>query len=315
MKTIYIGGGTPSSLSVDELELLLKEVYPLVTSTSEFTMECNFENITKDKLLVLKKYGVNRLSFGVQSLNDDVLISLNRHHTHDDVIRTIKMAKSLGFNNISIDLIYGLPNVTKELFKKDLESFITLDIKHISTYSLMISPNTVFYLKGIQEVSDEVSREYYDIAYDFLEKNGYKRYEVSNFSLEGYESKHNQVYWNNEQYVGVGLGASGYLNDIRYSNTRSMNEYLKGNYILTKETVTHIDKINYFLMLKLRMVKGFNLNELKTLCTNEEYDELLKRINNISKKELLKVENNNVRCSKDGLMLLDMILRDLFLDN
>ena len=149
LETIYVGGGTPSSLSLELLELLLKKIQPLLKSEYEFTFECNFENTSLEKLILLKKYGVNRLSFGVQSLDNDILKSLNRYHTRENVIDIISKAKEIGFNNINIDLIYGLPNVDSNKLQNDLEEFIKLDIQHISTYSLTISPNTLFYIKNI----------------------------------------------------------------------------------------------------------------------------------------------------------------------
>ncbi|MGM9857698.1 MAG: radical SAM family heme chaperone HemW [Bacilli bacterium] len=312
LETVYIGGGTPSSLSLELLELLLKIIQPLLASDYEFTFECNFENTSIDKLVLLKKYGVNRLSFGVQSLDNEILKSLNRYHTKENVIEIISKAKEVGFTNINIDLIYGLPNVDSSKLQKDLEEFIKLDIQHISTYSLTISPNTIFYVKNIKEVDDETSRNLYDLIFKFLEDHGYQRYEVSNFAKKGFESKHNQVYWNNKNYVGVGLGASGYLKDIRYQNTKSMNRYLLGQYIYEKEKVTYKDNINYFLMLKLRTVNGFVINELNEICKEEDFQQIMDSIDRFIQRGLLELRNGFVRCTNEGMMLLDIILRDIF---
>lgn len=313
MSTIYIGGGTPSSLNEDLLEVLLKELNPFLKENTEFTIECNFESTNESKLKLFKKYGVNRLSFGVQSTNDEILKKLNRYHTKSDVVKTIKIAKDIGFNNINIDLIYGLPDTNKKMLEEDLNEFIKLDIEHISTYSLTVSPNTIFFNKGIQEVDDNESRELYDLIYNFLNEHGYYRYEVSNFSKIGYESKHNQTYWDNKEYVGVGLGASGYIKNIRYQNTKSLNEYLKGNYRFSDEEVSHIDNINYFLMLKLRKEKGFMLNELQEICSLDEYNKILDSFNKFVKNGLIILDNKCIKCSCEGLMLLDTILRDIFL--
>ena len=313
LETIYVGGGTPSSLSLELLELLLKKIQPLLKSEYEFTFECNFENTSLEKLILLKKYGVNRLSFGVQSLDNDILKSLNRYHTRENVIDIISKAKEIGFNNINIDLIYGLPNVDSNKLQNDLEEFIKLDIQHISTYSLTISPNTLFYIKNIKEVDDETSRKLYDLIFNFLEEHGYKRYEVSNFAKEGFESKHNQVYWNNENYVGVGLGASGYLKDIRYQNTRSINKYLSGEYIFEKEKVSYKDNINYFLMLKLRKVEGFKIQEIQDICNKEDFEHIMNSINLFVNRGLIKIKDYQVSCTNEGMMLLDIILRDIFI--
>ena len=313
LKTIYIGGGTPSSLSISQLEKLLQNIVPYINDDYEFTIECNFENINKEKLLLFKKYYVNRLSFGVQSLNNDILKQLNRHHSREEVFSIINLAKEIGFNNINIDLIYGLPNVDEEMLKKDLEDFIKLDISHISTYSLTISPNTLLYINNVKEINDGESRRLYDVIYSFLNENGFNRYEVSNFAKPGFESKHNTVYWDNKNYIGVGVGASGYLGNIRYQNTKSINRYLKGEYLSEQEEVTYSDNVNYFLMLKLRKKEGFKIDDLKDITNENDFKFIIEKLEQFIKQNMIQKSTNSYFCTDEGIMLLDIILREIFL--
>ena len=313
LKTIYIGGGTPSSLSISQLENLLQNIVPYIDDNYEFTIECNFENINKEKLLLFKKYHVNRLSFGVQSLNNDILKQLNRHHSREEVFSIINLAKEIGFNNINIDLIYGLPDVDEEMLRKDLEDFIKLDISHISTYSLTISPNTLFYINNVKEINDGESRRLYDVIYSFLNENGFNRYEVSNFAKLGFESKHNTVYWDNKNYIGVGVGASGYLGNIRYQNTKSINRYLKGDYLSEQEEVTYSDNVNYFLMLKLRKKEGFKIDDLKDITNENDFKFIIEKLEQFIKQNMIQKSTNSYFCTDEGIMLLDIILRDIFL--
>ena len=311
--SIYIGGGTPSSLNEEELIKLLKVVSPKLKKYGEFTFECNIENISKNKLLILKQYGVTRLSFGVQSFNDELLKSMNRHHNKEQTLEVIKIAKEIGFTNINIDLIYGFKEQTKELLIKDLETFIGLNIPHLSIYSLTIHKNTVFGINNYQEQDEDSSRDYYDLILDFMVKHGYTRYEVSNFALEGYESKHNQVYWNNDEYVGVGLGAEGYLDDIRYANTRSISSYIKGKTIKTKEEVSLYDKMLYEIILRLRTKIGIDKEIFKSRYGSEYLLKLENSLEQFIKDGLIILNEDYICCSDNGLMILDHILRTIFI--
>lgn len=312
--TIYIGGGTPSSLSEIQLIKLLEVVSPKLEDDGEFTFECNIENITKEKMLILKKYGVNRLSFGVQSFNDDLLHLMNRHHNKEDAFKIIKEAKELGFNSINIDLIYGFKEQTKEMLLNDLNIFISLNIPHLSIYSLTIHQNTVFGINHYQEQNEDDSRDYYDLILDFMKKNGYTRYEVSNFALEGYESKHNQVYWNNDEYIGVGLGAEGYLDNIRYANTKSISSYINGKTIMSKEKVSLYDKMMYEIILRLRTKKGINKEIFIERYGKEYFNKLQNSLNKFKNDGLVFENKEYICCSNEGLMILDYILRTVFIE-
>ena len=312
-KTIYIGGGTPSSLSAYNLELLLASLNKHLKKNTEFTIEVNVENLNLKKLHLFKEYGINRISIGVQTFNDQLLKSINRHHSARQVKYWIKQIKKMGFNNINIDLIYGLPNQTMELFKNDLKEAISLDINHISSYSLTISKGTMFYNRGVKEVDEDTSRMYYDALYSYLTKHGFKRYEVSNFAKNKAYSKHNLTYWNDENYIGLGLGAHGYVNNIRYQNTTNINDYLKGNTIQYKEELSNNNILEEFLMLNLRKYNGFLISNFNKHFGDIKSHKLYKIIKELEQEKMLKITNYRIYPTYEGMMLLDTILLRLFM--
>lgn len=264
VKTLYIGGGTPSCLSVQELKKLFEilRIFKLA-SDAEFTIECNVETLTEEKIKLFCKNGVNRVSIGVQSMLNKNITFLGRHHVKENVEKAVKLLRKNGLNNINLDLIYALPNQILQDLQYDLTEYAKLNIPHISTYSLMIEPNTQLYLQKINPIYEELDRNMYDLIRDDLKNKGYQHYEISNFCLPGYESKHNITYWNNEEYYGFGAGASGYINDIRYDNTKSITSYIDG---ITKYEEVKIDrqmKIEYEFMLGLRKSKGISKSSFK----------------------------------------------------
>jgi len=292
LDTIYIGGGTPSCLNEEELTRLFNIIKVLnKNKKNEFTFECNIENITKDKLKLLYKNGVNRLSIGVQTFNEKYLSFLNRKHTKEEIIEKIKLAKEIGFKNINIDLIYGLPNQTIDELKNDIEEFLKLNITHISTYSLIIEPNTKLYIEEIKNIDDNLDYEMYKLICNKLQEKGYNHYEISNFSKKGYESKHNLTYWNNDNYYGFGLGASGYIDNVRYDNTRNINKYLNGEYIKEYNTLDLSETLENEFILGLRKIKGINKEEFKN-----KYNKDIKEIEIVNKllecNKLLEDEKN-----------------------
>ena len=274
-KTVYIGGGTPSTLSSKKLEKLLIAIYPHLAKKYEFTMEVNVESLSLDKLALMKQYGINRVSIGVQSFNNEILKFINRHHNKRQVKYWINKFHQIGIDNINIDLIYGLPNQTLEQFELDINEALNLNISHISSYSLTINKNTVFYNKGIKEVSDDLSREFYDLLYQKLLKAGFERYEVSNFAKNKKYSKHNLTYWNDDEYIGIGLGAHGYVDNVRYENTSNMNQYLKRKYVYQKDKLIKTEQIEDYLMLNLRKKWGFNKNDFVKRFT-QSFDDIFK---------------------------------------
>ncbi len=258
IKTIYIGGGTPSSLSLKQLSKLMDIIKIFNTDLKEFTVEVNIENIDLDKIKILKENNVTRISIGIQTFNDKFLKILNRKHTEKMVIDKIKMIKKY-FDNINIDLIYAIPGETLKDLESDIEKFIKLDISHISTYSLIIEDNTILKNNHVSNIDDNLDYEMYKLICNRLKD--YEHYEISNFGKK--KSLHNLVYWNNEHYYGFGLGASGYINNIRYTNTRSINNYLKGKYRYISEELTFNNIIENEFILGFRKIEGININDFK----------------------------------------------------
>ena len=312
LDTIYVGGGTPTCLSNIELEKLLSIIDPYTNGIKEYSFEANPDSLTIDKLLLMRKHHVNRLSIGVESTNDKVLESINRHHTFQDVINIIKEARKMGFSNINVDLILGLPHVSKRMIEEDLAKLVTLDVNHISCYSLTVSPHTAFYIKGIKAPEDDILRDFYDVASETLKKNGFVHYEVSNWAKEGYYSLHNLTYWRNEQYYGVGLGASGYINRKRYTNTKNLKKYLKHQFIDEVEEVSKKDDINYQLMLNLRTKEGLSLKDFSNKFDINLLKEKKEEIDSFISQGLLVIQNNHLIPTYEGMMKLDSMLIKLF---
>lgn len=259
LDTIYIGGGTPNSLDNNELIYLLEIVNDLKKNKNyEYTFECNVEFIDREQLLILKKYGVNRLSIGVQTFNNSILKIINRKHTEQEVIDKIKLCKEVGFNNINIDLMYALPTETIDILKHDLETFLSLDITHLSAYSLILENHTIFSIKKIDPIDEDLEFEMYKLIKDTLQNHGYKHYEISNYAKEGYESVHNLTYWNNEEYYGFGLNSSAYINNVRKTNTSILKNYLNGKYTYSKEDIDRNLKLEYEFILGFRKINGIN---------------------------------------------------------
>ncbi len=262
IKTIYIGGGTPSALSLKEIEYLLNLTNLFKKNNlEEFTFECNIEDINEELLLLLKKYNVTRLSIGIESFDEENLLLMKRYTTYNDAYKKINLARSLGFNNINLDLIYALPKEKFTVLKKDLKLLLKLNPEHISTYSLIIEDNTYLSYKKCENINDVEDSKMYEYICKTLEKKGYLHYEVSNFAKMGFASKHNLVYWHNEEYYGFGCGASGYIAGVRYDNTRSLSKYLKGEYKSSDILLSNDDIRDYEIILGLRLLKGINTKE------------------------------------------------------
>ena len=311
LKTIYIGGGTPTSLSDEQFERLLKMVEPYSKSVIEYTVEANPESLTLFKIKLLSKYHINRVSIGVESTDDQILKSINRHHTFKDVETAVNNLRDNGITNINLDLIIGLPNVSSKMLIKDIKNILLLNPNHISCYSLTVHEHTVFHINGIEEPVDEYAYEAYKDINEILKENGFIHYEVSNWAKAGYESKHNLTYWRNEQYYGVGLAASGYINDVRYKNTTNFQEYISG---VNKEEIDHVsskDDMEYEIMLRLRTDEGLNLDEFKEKFGCDLLKEKGEVISNYVQQGYLVHEGNVIKPTFDGMMMLDKIIIDL----
>ena len=262
LETLYIGGGTPSSLNLTELNELFRILKVLKTNKlKEFTFECNVNDISEDLIKLLKENNVNRISVGVESFDNEKLKFMERHSNYQDVEQKISMIRNYGINNINIDLMYGIPGETLKVLKKDLNLILKLKPTHISTYSLILEEYTKLSINKVQPIDEELELQMYNYIRNKLRNKKYKQYEISNFSLNGYESIHNLTYWNNEEYYGFGLGAHGYIDGIRYENTLNINKYLEYNFVAKEEIVGIKEKEENELMLGFRKINGINLEE------------------------------------------------------
>ncbi len=330
IKTIYIGGGTPSSISLELLNLLMRKLQEIIQleSLEEFTFECNIEDISYDLCKLLMKYHINRVSIGIESLNSKILQKIGRDVNLLVLSTKMRILRNFGLNNINFDYIYGIEPMTINETISDLEQLITLKPTHFSCYSLILEEKTILhheYLKGNFKLMDEDKETImYDSIVNFLESNGYKRYEISNFALGGYESKHNIIYWSNEEYLGIGLNSSSYLDKCRFKNIDNLLSYIKyfkriDNKTLEesfKKTITDIEKLtineimDYELILGLRMTKGIN-----TLLFNKKFNKKIEAIYpNIKKlieKNYLDVSNDYLKINPKYFYLQNQILLKL----
>ena len=223
----------------------------------EFTFECNVTDITPELMVILENNGVNRLSVGIESFNKNNLKYLNRKYDKDTIIEKINLAKKY-FENINVDLIYALPIESMHTFKSDVKNILKLDVPHISTYSLIIEEHTKLYNDKTEPIDEDDDSEMYEYICKKLKKKGYVHYEISNFAKSGYESRHNLTYWRNEEYYGFGLGAHGYVNKMRYENTRNFNKYVNNDFRLNELLVSTQEEMENELILGLRTKQGIN---------------------------------------------------------
>lgn len=304
--SLYIGGGTPSSLDLEELEKLLKtlKIFNL-SKDCEITFESNADSLSLDKIKLLKDFGVNRVSLGVETINKKLQDVLERRTSKDTVINCINNLKSVGITNINVDLIYAIKGETLEDLNNDLEFLLSLDVPHISTYSLIIEDNTKLKIKGIKNIDKVIDRDMYDLISKTLKKNNYIHYEISNFSYDGFMSKHNLKYWRNLEYYGFGVGASGYIDNIRYTNTRSITNYIDGKTIIHREIVTLKDKIFYEIMLGFRTSMGIDKIEFK-----DKYNVSIDRVFNyksLVEEKVLEEDLKYLRVREEYFYVLDEV--------
>ena len=323
INTIFIGGGTPSVLEADELECLLKEVAKLnMAKDVEYSMECNPGNLTEEKLEVMKKYGVNRISMGLQAKQDNLLKGLGRIHNYKTFKENFLLAKKVGFNNINVDLMFGLPNQRLNEWEETLREIISLEPAHISAYSLIIEEGTAFYNlyenDKLKLPTEEEERKMYHLAKKILEENGFNQYEISNYAKEGKECRHNLAYWNMDNWIGVGSAAASYINGKRIKNISSVEEYI--NSIKDKgEAVEEIinnsknDNMEEFMFMGLRKINGIDENEFKnrfSMNINNVYGEI---INKYIDEGLLIRESGRIFLSEKGIEISNIIMADFLL--
>lgn len=307
LKTLYFGGGTPSLIDSQSIAEIISRFR--LDSDCEITLEINPDDANEEYLKSIKDAGVNRLSIGSQTFNDNVLKLIGRRHTAQDTINTIHSAKKVGFDNISIDLIYGLPTITK--IRNDLNVIANLDIQHISTYGLKIDEGSYFFDNPPQMLPDEdLQADMYLEINAFLEARGFKRYEISNFAKKGFESRHNLNYWNNDEYYGFGIAAHGYINGIRYSKICSIEEYLINP---LKQDFSHItttqEKLEEEIFLGFRKESGINTNKINDRF-NINFDKKFKQVLEKYQPEYIEKTRDGYKLTLDGILLSNIILAD-----
>lgn len=311
IETIFLGGGTPTALSAKQIEKLLSLITKHIpmSSVKEFSSEANPDELTIDKLQALYNGGVNRLSMGVQSFDQSLLKKIGRTHSNEHVYETIQNAKNVGFKNISIDLMYGLPGQTMEQWQETLEKALALKLPHYSAYSLIVEPKTIFYIqyaKGkLHLPTEDLEADMYGVLMDTMEAHGLKQYEISNFANEGYESTHNKIYWDNDEYAGFGAGAHGYLEGVRYSNVAPIKKYIDTvmageRPLLHEHEVTGDEKLEEQMFLGLRKSAGVTHEEFEMKFSQPMVSIYEKIIDQLLEEQLIELDAEGIRLTRKG---------------
>lgn len=322
VKSIYIGGGTPSVLSIEEIETLLNKIYKYfkVSDNAEITIEVNPNDLYKSYLTGLSKIGINRLSIGVQSFFDEELKWMNRRHTGKEAEECVKLSQDAGFNNINIDILYGLPISTNNNLFENLKKFETLQIPHLSAYHLTIEPKTVFgYRKRkgtFLEIDEEKSINQYSILTTEMQSAGYKHYEISNFCKDDVFSKHNLNYWNQGKYIGIGPSAHSYDGNSRQwnvsVNTHYINAIEKGKPYFEEEKLSAKEKYNDYLLTGLRTMWGIDKLFIMKNFGENFLIHLEKELENFKNSDCINITNNTITLSEKGMFISDRVISTLF---
>lgn len=322
VETIYLGGGTPSLLDQRELELIFETIYRNfdISINPEITIEANPDDLTKEKIKILKSTPVNRLSIGVQSFFDSDLKFMNRAHNHLQAGLSIMDAQDAGFENITIDLIYGGQTTNDEMWQRNIESALQLQVPHISSYALTVEPKTILAhqikTKKVDEIDEEKQKRQFMILVEFLTSNDFLHYEISNFGKPGFLSKHNGNYWKGIPYLGIGPSAHSYNGKIRSwnfaNNTIYLNYIKKGKLPLESEFLSLEDKFNEMVMIRLRTMEGLSFQEIRNGFPDEFFKDLMREIQPHLANQTVCIENEIIRITKEGLFLSDGIAASLF---
>ena len=324
LRTLYIGGGTPTALSAQQLAYLLTELPKVMdlSEVEEFTIEANPGDLDPDKIAVLKDSQVNRVSLGVQTFDNKMLKKIGRSHQEQDIYDNIRHLKQAGFNNISIDLIYALPGQTMDQVKENVAKAIDLDIPHMSLYSLILENHTVFMNRmrrgKLPLPKEEVEAEMFEYIIAELERAGFEHYEISNFSKPGFESRHNLMYWDNAEYYGIGAGASGYVNGVRYKNHGPIRHYLKaveeGNARINEEHLSLREQMEEEMFLGLRKKTGVSKARFEEKFGTSFENLYGQVVRDLCHQGLLQVEGQQIRMTKKGLFLGDTVAERFILE-
>lgn len=324
LRTLYIGGGTPTALSAPQLEVLLDGLTKNLDLSvlEELTIEANPGDLDEDKIAVLKNSAVNRVSLGVQTFDDKMLKKIGRSHLERDIYENIDRLKLAGFDNISIDLIYALPGQTMDQVKDNVAKAIALDIPHMSLYSLILENHTIFMNRmrrgKLPLPKEELEAEMFDYIIAELERAGFEHYEISNFSMPGFESRHNLMYWDNAEYYGIGAGASGYVDGVRYKNHGPIRRYLKaveeGSARINEEHLSQREQMEEEMFLGLRKKSGVSMARFEEKfgrSFQELYGDVVREL---IQQGLMQVEGDCVRMTKRGLFLGDTVAERFILE-
>ena len=324
LRTLYIGGGTPTALSAPQLEVLLDGLTKNLDLSvlEELTIEANPGDLDEDKIAVLKNSAVNRVSLGVQTFDDKMLKKIGRSHLEKDIYENIDRLKLAGFDNISIDLIYALPGQTMDQVKDNVAKAIALDIPHMSLYSLILENHTVFMNRmrrgKLPLPKEEVEAEMFEYIIAELERAGFEHYEISNFSKPGFESRHNLMYWDNAEYYGIGAGASGYVNGVRYKNHGPIRHYLKaveeGNARINEEYLSQREQMEEEMFLGLRKKTGVSKARFEEKFGTSFENLYGQVVRDLCHQGLLQVEGQQIRMTKKGLFLGDTVAERFILE-
>ena len=303
INTIYIGGGTPNSLSLEQLEYLLRSIkYKGFKEIYEYTIETNYELITLEQVQLFKKYNINRVSIGVQTLNKDIADSINRYCDYEELKNKIKLLRENGINNINLDFIFGLPNETIEDVLYNLKCIKELNVEHISYYSLILEDKTVLSHKIQNNLitipNDDITSDMYKLIINYMKGLGYHHYEISNFAFKGFESKHNLIYWSLDEYIGLGASSASYYQKNRIYNSKLLTNYMFNNDIIKEEISIEISKGEYF-WLGLRMIDGVSLEKYKNKYNSDPFVDF--NINELIDKKLLNIDNDYLKLTELGL--------------
>lgn len=317
LRTLYIGGGTPTAISAEQLDYLLSHLTKNLdlSQLEEFTIEANPGDLTPDKIAVLEKSAVNRISLGVQTFNDKQLKRIGRSHNEAQIYESIDSLKGAGFDNISIDLIYALPGQTMADVKENVAKAIALDIPHLSLYSLILEHHTVFMNKmrrgKLNLPTEDLEADMFDYIIAKLESHGFEHYEISNFTKPGRESRHNLMYWDNAEYYGVGAGASGYVDGVRYRNRGPIQHYLKGvaqgNPRLEEEVLTKQEMMEEEFFLGLRKKEGVSISRFEEKFAENFSNRYGDIVEKLTRDGLVQVTDGRLRMTKKGLFLGDTV--------
>lgn len=323
INTIFIGGGTPTYLNLEaliKLKTIMKKVN--LKSDGEFTVECNPGTLNEEKLKVLKDMGVNRLSIGLQAVQDRLLKEIGRIHSYEEFKENFMLARKLGFNNINVDLMFALPNQSLEDLDETLKTIINLDPEHISCYSLIVEEETVFYRLfddgKLNLPNEDLEREMYLKSLRVLKENGYNQYEISNFSKLGYECRHNIVYWSLDDYIGVGSGSHSYIEEKRINNYTSIEKYIKlmrenGNAIEEVFENSIKDNMEEFMFMGLRKIEGINKCEFEKRFKKEIHEVYKEVISTHIKNKLLVEDEEKIYLTTHGIEVSNYVMKDFIL--